>query len=82
MFDLQKSSNEWQTRIKLLLALHREITMNNVYGGDQKKLTDKVCTRIICIFDQLNHSLYMNIIFHLFIILLSVHIDVSYFLYL
>ena len=79
MFDLQKSANEWQTRIKLLLALHREITMNNVYDGDQKKLTDKVCTRII---DQLNHSLYMNIIFHLFIILLSVHIDVSYFLYL
>ncbi|OPL33047.1 hypothetical protein AM593_02814, partial [Mytilus galloprovincialis] len=38
---LQRPKEEWQTRIKLLLALHREISMNNVYGGQPQKFTDK-----------------------------------------
>ncbi|XP_063404431.1 E3 ubiquitin-protein ligase rnf213-alpha-like [Mytilus trossulus] len=38
---LQKPPNEWQTRIKLQLALHREMTMNNVYGGQTQKFTEK-----------------------------------------
>lgn len=44
LFVFQKPPNEWQTRIKLLLALHREMTMNNVYGGQTQKFTEKVST--------------------------------------
>lgn len=35
-------TDEWRTRVMVILALHREVAMHNIYIEEQK-FSDKVC---------------------------------------